>query len=76
MNQNLSKIQGLLLYLEYFDVSYRSLSTSVTTKLQLNRFYTNRLQNGRTLRLLSLKASVDNDAQTLEMKEIMGGLSG
>ena len=64
------------MYLEYFDVTYTSLSASVTTKLQLNQFCTNQLRNGRTLRLLSLKASIDNAAQMIEIEEIMSGLSG
>ena len=55
-------IQGLLMYLEYFDVTCTSFSTSVTTKLRLNQFYKNRLRNGRTLRRLSLKASADGVA--------------
>ena len=37
------KIQGLPMYLEYFGVTSTSFSTSVTTKLQLNQFYSNRL---------------------------------
>ena len=55
MNQNMIKIQGLLMYFEYFDVNCTLFPTSVTTKIRLNQFYTNRLQNGRTLRLLSWK---------------------
>ena len=53
MNQNMIKIQGLLIYLAYFDVTCTSFSTSITTKIQLNQFYTNRLRNGRTLRRIS-----------------------
>ena len=63
------KIQGLLMYLEYFDVTCTSFSTSITTKIQLNQFYTNRLRNGRTLTLLSLKASIDHATQMIEMEE-------
>ena len=74
MNQNMVKIQGLLLYLEYFNVTCTSFSTSVTTKLRLNQSYTNRLRNGRTLRLTSLKASVDDDALMIEMEKIVSRL--
>ena len=68
------KIQELLMYLEYFDVTCTSLSASVTTKLQLIQFYTNRVRNGRTLRLLSLKASIDTAAYIIEMEETMSEL--
>ena len=48
------------MYLEYLDVTCTSFSASIRAKIQLNQFYTNRLQNGITLILLSLKAWVDH----------------
>ena len=45
MNQNIIKIQKLLMYLECFNVIYTSFSTSITTKVQSNHVFNAVLDN-------------------------------